>query len=194
MFMEPEDIFYSQLAKSIQAWLWVESEVYFLYVAIMQGANQHLVSVTFNHIQSFDSKLRLLNSCFELVLDGKSDEWKTWKLLYPRAETLNKKRNKIVHEPAILSVKGGQTSIAISPSHFNSLALVKGKTTHKGPVITPTYKPSGVRVLEDHTLDLLKLHELEKTFKDFSRELREFREGVAPLLSKSLKQSSEPPA
>ena len=189
--MDPEDRFYCQLAKSIQAWLWVEAEVYFLYLDFMQGANQHLISVTFNHIQSFDSKLALLNSCFALALDAKSAEWKSWRQLRSRAENLNKKRNKIVHEPAILSVEGNQTSIAISPSHFNSLALVQGKTTHKGPVMTPTYKPSGVRILEDHLLDLQKLRALERTFKDFSRELREFREVVAPLLPQRPKRRSE---
>lgn len=191
--MELEDHFYYQLAKSIQAWLWVEAEIYFLYVDLMKGANQHLVSATFNHIQSFDSKLGLLNSCLALILDSESGEWKRWRQLFNRAEKLNKKRNKIVHEPAILSVKGRQRSIAISPSHFNSLALVKKQTTHKGPVVSPTYKPSGVSILEDHKLDLPKLHALEEIFKDFSREMREFRAGVAHRLKASRQRSSEPP-
>ena len=188
--MESENHFYYQLAKSIQAWLWVETEVYLLYVAIMEGANQHLVSATFNHIQSFDSKLGLLNSCLALTLDSESSEWKTWKQLFNRAGKLNKKRNKIVHEPVIISVEGGKKSIAISPSHFNSLALAKGQTTHKGPVVTPNYKPSGVRVIEDHKLDLPKLRALEETFKNFSYELREFKKSVAHRFKPSRKPSS----
>lgn len=191
--MDQEDEFYCQLARSIQAWLWVEAEVYGLYVDLMQGANKHLVSATFNHIQSFDAKLGLLNSCLALILDGESADWKSWKQLFNRAEKLNKKRNKIVHEPAVLRVEGGHTSIAISPSHFNSLVLVRKQTTHKGPVVSPTYKPSGVRVLEDHKLDLSKLYALEQTFKAFSHELGGFREGIGHLLKETFQRTSEPP-
>ncbi len=69
-----EDYFYKQLGKSIQAWLWVESEMLLLYKAIMDSANQHLVSVTFNYIQSFDSKVTLIKYCLELVLERDSEK------------------------------------------------------------------------------------------------------------------------
>ncbi|HNP62454.1 MAG TPA: hypothetical protein PKH39_00890, partial [Woeseiaceae bacterium] len=65
--MDSEERFYHQLAKSIQAWLWVETETYLLYASIMDGANPHLVSVTFHNIESYDSKLGLINSCLALV-------------------------------------------------------------------------------------------------------------------------------
>ncbi len=68
-----EESFFQQLGKSIQAWLWVESEVYFIYAAIMDNANQHLVSVTFNHIESFESKLTLIDRCLKLILKQDSE-------------------------------------------------------------------------------------------------------------------------
>jgi hypothetical protein len=191
--VDQEEEFYCQLGKSIQAWLWVESEVYGLYVALMQGANKHLVSATFNHIQSFDAKLGLLNSCFALIFDSDSAEWKNWKQLFNRAEKLNKKRNKIVHEPAGLTVEGGRSSMTIGPSHLNSLALVKKQTTHKGPVVTASYQPSAVRLLEDHKLDRSTLQVLERTFKAFSHELSTFRESVDPALAAALRHASASP-
>ena len=97
--MDPEERFYYQLAKSIQAWLSIEAETFFLYSAIMRGANSHLVSATFHHIQSFDGKLGLVNTCLALILDTDSDEWKTWKNLFNRADKLNKKRLNSVTVP-----------------------------------------------------------------------------------------------
>jgi hypothetical protein len=182
-----EEYFYRQLGKSIQAWLWVESEVYFLYSAIMDSANQHLVSVTFNHIQSFDSKVALINSCLALVLERESEKWKQWKSLYNRAKKLNLKRNKIVHEPVIQSVEDGVKSIFISPSHFNALALVKGQTSHTGPVITSEYKPSQAKMLNDHKVNLNQLRKFEGSFKDFSLELSEFKKSIIPLIKEAHK-------
>jgi hypothetical protein len=94
--VDDEDYFLLQLAKSIQAWLWIESDLYALYAMLMQGANSHLVSATFNNIQSVDAKLNMLNSCFALVFGRDSDDLKEWKALFSKIEKLNKKRNKIV--------------------------------------------------------------------------------------------------
>ena len=182
--MNDEDYFLLQLAKSTQAWLWIESDLYALYSMLMQGANSHLVSVTFNNIQSVDAKLQLLNSCFSLVFGLGSDELKEWKVLFNKIEKLNKKRNKIVHEPvSILHTKGKQT-ISLGPSHMNAMALVKGQTTHKGgPVVSDAYDPKGAKLLQDHKMDLRALASLERTFKAASEELRVFREKVSPAVA-----------
>jgi hypothetical protein len=184
--VDDEDEFLRQLGQTIQSWLWVEAELYALYALVMRGANSHLVSVTFNNIQSVGAKLGLLNSCLALILPKKEAEWLHWRRLFNKADSLNKKRNKIVHEPMVISVAEGRRSVAIAPSHFNALALVKGQTTHKGVVVTSSYKPSGIKVLADHTVDLRGLRALERTFKDFSHELRAFRQRVQPLVASAL--------
>jgi len=189
--MPEKDIFYCQLAKSIQNWLWIETEVYILYSDMMNGANSHLVSVTFHHIESFEEKLQLLHSCLTLFFSRESDEWKKWKSLSKRARNLNSKRNKIVHEPVILSVRDGKESIAISPSHFDARALVKGKTSYNGPAINSDYLPSSARVLEDHKIDLHKLYKLEKEFKSFAYELRDYREEIHSFLQAKLTEEKE---
>lgn len=178
--MNDEDYFLLQLGKSIQAWLWIESGMYALYSMLMQGANSHLISVTFNNIQSVDAKLQLLNSCFSLVFGRDSAELKEWKALYKKIEKLNKKRNKIVHAPvSILHDKGKQT-ISLSPSLMNAMALVKGQTTHKGaPVVSAEYDPKGAKLLQDHKIDTRALALIERTFKATSTELREFQEKVS---------------
>ena len=186
--MDDEDYFHLQLAKSIQAWLWIESELYALYAMLMQGANSHLVSVTFNNIQSVDAKLYLLNSCFALVFGRDSDDLKEWKALFSKIEKLNKKRNKIVHEPvSILHAKGKRT-ISLGPSHMNAMALVKGQTTHKGgPIVSAAYDPKGAKLLQDHQMDVRALALLEHTFKGASTELRAFREKVSPAVAAAVK-------
>ncbi len=184
--MDTEDDFHCQLGRTIQSWLWVESEVYALYALLMKGANSHLVSATFNNIQSVDVKLGLLNSCLALILPKSESEWLRWKRLFNKADKLNKKRNKIVHEPVVISVSKGSRSIAIKPSSFNALALVKGQTTHKGAVVTASYRPSAAKVLADHTIDIYGLYELERAFKEFSGEVEEFRKQIGPVVLSAL--------
>ena len=80
--MDIQDSFLLQLAKAIQSWLSIETELFLLYSMFMQGANSHLVSATFNSIQSVDAKLTLLNSCFVLVFERNGDELRSWKRLF----------------------------------------------------------------------------------------------------------------
>lgn len=193
--MDDEDRFHLQLAKTIQAWLWIESELYLLYAMLMRGANTHLVSATFNNIQSVDAKLGLLNSCFILVFAENSEERKKWKALFNKVEKLNKKRNKVVHEPVSVLVSKGTRTVSIGPSHLNALALVKGQTTHKkGSVVSAEYDPRRAKVLQDHRLDLHGLTLLEGTFKSVSFELRKFREQTSALVSAALRAARKPTA
>ena len=189
--MDDEDRFHLQLAKTIQAWLWIETELYLLYAMLLQGANSHLVSVTFNNIQSVDAKLGLLSSCFALVFAEHSDERKKWKTLFNKVEKLNKKRNKIVHEPVSVLVSKGHRTISLGPSHFNSLALVKGQTTHKkGAVVSAEYDPRNAKLLQDHRLDLDGLMLLERTFNSAFVDLQEFREQVTESVSLAIRAAN----
>lgn len=180
--MEIEDPFLLQLAKAIQTWLWVEGELYSIYAMFMQGANNHMVSATFNNIQSVDAKLVLLNSCFTLVFARDSEDLRSWKMLFQKIEKLNKKRNKLVHEPVSISYeKGVPSSVSLGPSYLNALALVKGQTTHQGaPVVSAEYSPSKVRILQDHRLTQAGVATLERTFRSAAAELRTYREHIAP--------------
>jgi hypothetical protein len=189
-----EDAFLSQLGRTIQAWLWVEGELYSLYAVLMKGANGHLVSVTFNNIQSVDAKLSLLNACFSLVLPSGKAELADWRALFKRAEKLKRKRNKIVHEPMVISFSGGSRSMSIQPSSMNALALVRGQTTHKGAVVNAEYKPGNAKLLENHAIDVRGLYSLERSFKNFAHELHEFRERIQPVVSDALAAAkSRPP-
>lgn len=186
--MDDEDEFHLQLARSIQAWLWIEADLYALYAMLMQGANSHLVSVTFNNIQSVDAKLYLLNSCFALVFGRGSDEIREWKTLFTKIEKLNKKRNKIVHEPVSILHSKGKRTISLGPSHMNAMALVKGQTSHKGdPVVSAMYDPRAAKLLEDHKIDLNALYSLERAFKAASDELRTFQKKVSPAVATAVK-------
>lgn len=187
--MLPKDEFCCQLAKSIQAWLWIETETYFLYAAIMDGANSHLVSVTFHNIKSFHSKLELIDSCLALIFAKDSGERKKWKSLQRKAKKLNRKRNEIVHEPVIVGIANGVESIEISPSYFNAQALVKGQTSYEGPVIGPEYKPTLAKILESYKIDLVELRQLETKFKSFAQELQSYREEIGAALTSALESS-----
>ena len=156
----------------------------------MQGANSHLVSVTFNNIQSVDAKLQLLSSCFSLVFGRDTDEIKEWKLLFNKIYKLNKKRNKIVHEPVSTLHEKGKKTILLGPSYMNAMALVKGQTTHKGgPVVSATYNPTDAKLLQDHEMDLEALASLEDAFKEASAELQVFREKVSPTVAAAIEEA-----
>ncbi|WP_338413491.1 hypothetical protein [uncultured Sphaerotilus sp.] len=192
--MNSEDSFLLQLAKAIQTWLWIEGELYSLYSMFMQGANSHLISATFNSIQSVDAKLALLNCCFTLVFERGSDDLKSWRKLVGKLEKLNKQRNKIVHEPVSLHYSRGVLSeVKIGPSYSNSLALAKGQTTHQGkPVVSADYDPSKVYILEDHRLTQTGVSALERTFKAAALEMRAYRELVAPKVASALQAAQKP--
>ena len=179
-----EDYFYIELGKTIQSWLWIESEMYRLYSAIMGEANHHLVSVTFHHVESFESKCTLIDRCLKLMLDQKSEEYINWKKLRKKAQKLNLKRNKIVHEPVIISMQGSKIkNIYISTSFSNALALVKGHTSHQGPIMTIEYTPSQAKIKSEHKIDYLKLITIGKSFKDLSAELGKFKESILPIIN-----------
>ncbi|HNP66215.1 MAG TPA: hypothetical protein PKH39_19975, partial [Woeseiaceae bacterium] len=105
-----------------------------------------------------------------------------WKNLFNRAKKLNGKRNKIVHEPVVAGVADGEETIAISPSFLNAQALVKGQTTYSGPVIGAQYKPQMAKILEDHKMDLVKLFQVEKSFKAFAEDIRRYRKAITDAL------------
>lgn len=194
--MDAEESFLLQLSKAIQTWLWIEGELYALYAMFMQGANTHLVSATFNSIQSVDAKLALLNSCFTLAFERGSDDLKSWKNHFGKVEKLNKSRNKLVHEPVSLHyVKGALSEVSLGPSYSNSLALVKGQTTHQGkPVVSADYNPSKVHILQDHRLSQSRVAALESAFREAAIELRAFRESVAPKVASALMAAQRPRA
>jgi hypothetical protein len=190
--MDIEDPFLLQLAKAIQTWLWIETEIYSLYSVFMKGANSHLVSATFNSIHSFEAKLSLLNSCFVLVFDRHSEELGAWKGLRTKLEKLNQKRNKLVHEPVSIHYNNGTTTVSLGPSYFNALALVKGQTTHQGqPVVSAEYNLSNVFILEDHRLSQVAVAALERTFRSTAKDVRSYRESIEPKVATAIQAAKK---
>jgi len=187
--MNDEAEFYQRLSKAIQAWLSVETATYAIYAAMMAGANRHLISVTFYQIISFEARLRLIDSCFILIFSKDSDTWKEWRTLRRKAANLNTKRNIIVHQPVHTGSDAGMPIIEISPSYMNSMALVKGQTTYKGPVISADYKPSMAKLRDEHKIDLIQLYELENEFENHSRDLRTFQERISSDLAAALESA-----
>jgi len=184
--MKQEEDFYQQLAKSIQAWLQVETEVYLIYATIMDGANPHLISVTFHQIESVESQLSLIDACFALIFSKESSHWKDWRSLLNKTRKLNSKRNKIVHQPIVITHSGGNISIEIHPSYFNALALAKGQTTYNGPVLDPKYKSSMAKIKNDHKIDILKLYKFEKEFEVHAESLRNYNKDISEDLRATL--------
>jgi len=185
MDIDQKEYFYCELGETIQEWGRVELGVYQLYLVIMDGANQHSVSVTFNHIQSFESKVKLIDSCLKLLLDTDSQEFKDWKKYRKEARDLNDKRNIIVHG----SVKFSSKEIFIGPSYFDSLALVKNKTTHKGPVISGDYEPKLAKLEDIHKIYISDLQKFKYKFQKFSDKLEDFRKRIAPLIKEAHKNA-----
>ena len=122
---EIEDAFLLQLGRTLAKWQWVEQASYDLYVHMMKGADKHLISVTWHHIQSFDTRLGLLNSCAHFAV--REDFRPDWKNLRGRLEKASKTRNSIVHSVFGVRVDDGIGAAYLTTSHFDSTAIVRGK-------------------------------------------------------------------
>ncbi|MBL4573116.1 MAG: hypothetical protein JKY86_08585 [Gammaproteobacteria bacterium] len=164
-----------------------------LYALMMKGANSHLISVTFNNIQSVDAKLFLLTSCFSLFSPRNEDLSKLveWKSLRKKVQKLNKKRNKIVHEPITLEIRNGKEIKSITPSIFNALPLVIGQTTNKSTVISEDYTPSNAILLDAHRIDIVDLIQLERMFKEQATELSQFKKKVSKFIAAALQSANK---
>ena len=136
--------------------------------------------------------LSFRGSCFVLVFERNGNDLRGWKALQTKLEKLNKKRNKLVHEPVSILYDKRGTTVSLGPSHFNALALVKGQTTHQGgPVVSAEYKPSKVGILEDHRLSQAAVAVLERTFRETAHEMRAYREVIAPTVAAALQAAKK---
>lgn len=158
--IEREDQFLRELGHALVEWRRVEAQVYGLFLALMRGANQTLVSVTLHHIQSFESRLQLLDRCmFFLAKDG---EKKDWKVLSKRVDALCAIRNQLIHAAVIIEGKGdGRQVHVIQPSFFDATALVRKRA------MNPHYR---------HDTDRIQKHAYD--FGKLARDMRAFREGA----------------
>ena len=175
---DEEDAFFAQLAQTLQSWLGIETEIYLLYSLLMKGANGHLVSLSFHHIQSFNSRMCLLDSCFDLIFYGEQKNKKgrsktplnQWKALSKKAKKLSITRNRIVHWPVHTGMKEGMPFIDISPSFFDATAVIKKTAMNK-----------------DYQFDVLKLYRFSSDFKKLADDLREFRNSEASSIKDKIK-------
>ena len=95
--------FMESLGGAITGWQSVEQAVYTIYAHFMHGANVRLVSTSFFHIQSFESRALLTDRCAFFALSD--DDLKTrWRDLYKRLTKQARIRNQIVHFAYIIGI------------------------------------------------------------------------------------------
>lgn len=87
--------------EALAEWSRIEAYAYRFYFAMMDGANRHLISVNWHNIQSFDSKITLLDRCAFFALPDDVYE-KEWTPIFKRMRDASAERNAIAHA-AIMS-------------------------------------------------------------------------------------------
>ena len=161
-----ETKFLKQLGATIQIWLGIEHQIYVIYAGLMKGADKGAVSVTFHHIQSFDSRITMVDKCLKIRLDKEKDKelLKKWGNIKNRTDKLNKQRNEIVHNQLIYAHKTRE--LFIHPSIYDASFDAKG---------TPASA-------QKYSYD--RLIETETKFAKMVLELREFTQSLAAAIAK----------
>jgi len=124
--IERENEFFQALGAALERWQWVEQSAYLLYSAFMQGADRHLISVTFHHIQSFDSRISLLHRCAHFAIKDETMT-KRWDDIRKRMTDQCNFRNRIVHFTYSEHHKDGITTLMLKPSSFNAVYAIRDK-------------------------------------------------------------------
>ena len=165
-----ENDFHQALGEALAAWQWVEGAAFAIYAAFMRGAKRQLVSVSFHHIQSFDSRIQLLDRCAYFILPKGSVLSAKWVSLKKRLEGFTKQRNQIVHFAYIIEGGGSGGRVpTLAPSHMNATFAISDR--YKNP---------------DFRYDTYRLQKLGYDFERFSRdELSPFLDELKALLDKS---------
>lgn len=155
-----EQEFMMNLGQAITEWCTVESACYQIYARLMKGANRHLVSVNFFHIQGFESRLLLLDRCLYFVLGPKASALH-WKPLRKRATAQAAIRNQLAHSTYIIEGRGEAQTPTLAPSFFDATAIVRGRA------MNPDYRIDGSRIKRAHY-----------EFKVLAKDLHAFREQI----------------
>ena len=124
--VEEQEDFFAVLGRALAMWQWVEQGAFLLFSTFARGADHKIISATFHHIQSFDSRLKLLNHCANLTLspDPLAAQWRA---LYKRLVKLSARRNQIVHFAYAEHHERGTVTYELGPSHMNALFAIKDK-------------------------------------------------------------------
>ena len=158
--LEVEDEFLLQLGKTLAKWQWVEQAAYNLYFFMMKGADPQIVSVNWHHMQSFDTKISLLNACAFFAVP---DEYKLdWQSIHKWLAKAAKARNQIVHSVFGVRHEGGIVTAQLGMSHQDATALTRNRV-HKNEL-----RPEFI-------LDLERLRMHERDFEKLSHKVLWFR-------------------
>ena len=154
-----------RLGRAITAWGLIEGVAYDLYSLFMRGANQKLMSVSFFHIQSFESRIQLLDRCAHFAIQDKTTKDR-WKNLRKRITDHAGVRNQLVHSAYIIEGRGEVQIPTLGPSHMDATAIVRGRA------MNPEYR-----------IDAGKLGRIRYDFERLARDFREFKQDLEAMVS-----------
>lgn len=159
-----EQEFMMRLGEAFTEWQTVEQACYGLYASLMKGANKRLISVTFFHIQSFSSRLLLIDRCYFFELKERPAFAARWKDLRKRATNLSETRNLLAHSAYIIEGKRLVQTPVLGPSHFDATAVVRNRAMNP-----------------DYRIDADKLRQAKYKFGQLGRDLSEFRKDLSAI-------------
>lgn len=157
---EEVEQFVYHMGRAIAVWQFVETELFYIYAMLMKGANEHLISVTFFHIQSFNSKIQLVKACIKQVVNDES-ALVIWNKIDKELCKQTNVRNQIAHRPVSTTFSDEKIDMVsiLAPSHLD----VKKYDPN-------LYKQPGYGLLQSD------LEKAETDFRNLAISLRGFRD------------------
>lgn len=150
---------------SIVAWQSVENSAFRLFASVISSPSDEITSVLFYHIQSFESRVQLLDRIMYYYI--KSETIKSeWKVLKKELESCTKERNKIVHYSLSMEKDENGTEVyKVAPSYWDKVAPILGRTPNK----------------PNHSLTITYIYALRARFQDLSNRIDTFRLSLSGL-------------
>lgn len=126
------DSLFQSFGFALAEWSRVEAQAYRFYSAMMAGANPDLISVNWHSIQSFDSKITLLDRCavFAIPQEAYHGEWSP---LLKRIRSASGERNVIAHGSIMSRVEktGEPSPLYFGPSILDATAKLRGRLENR---------------------------------------------------------------
>lgn len=157
--------FQAQYAKTVSTWQHVEEGLYLVYQAITRSARPGAEAAAFYSVQSFRTKLNMIQGAIQLAIYDKTSLLGEWTTLSNRSQKKSERRNEIVH--GMIWTEFSETK--------------KDRKIYVGPISTdPRNKISKNPNSQSEPLTLKRLKGYENDFRNLAISLRQFSQRIPP--------------
>jgi hypothetical protein len=117
-----EKAFLEKYARAMLSWQYVEAKLFFLFLALVRGKNDRIVSAAYHSISGFGARIGMITAAINVSLSP-VEEAKEWKSLRKRIEESAGNRNALAHSMALgHQPETGPAALMLKRSIFDTRA------------------------------------------------------------------------